>query len=207
MKGVTYLNLSATRIGKHFGLNGQEMNAVLCRLGILEGEPGNYALTELGKQFGRYNYFDNGYGGYAARAWDTISYDESIIDWLHQKINIDLIQEALTYLKEHRAAVKAVQIAAQKANEAELLRKAKEKMAALEEAMRLSKNRKTTAAIILVSIGVIAVGTGIYFGVRKYKKRKAEHELEQMEKERAMEMATNAYYNADADESDVSVDE
>ena len=183
------------------------MNAVLCRLGILEGEPGNYALTELGKQFGRYNYFDNGYGGYAARAWDTISYDESIIDWLHQKINIDLIQEALTYLKEHRAAVKAVQIAAQKANEAELLRKAKEKMAALEEAMRLSKNRKTTAAIILVSIGVIAVGTGIYFGVRKYKKRKAEHELEQMEKERAMEMATNAYYNADADESDVSVDE
>ena len=191
------MNLSATRIGKHFGLNGQEMNAVLCRLGILEGEPGNYALTELGKQFGRYNYFDNGYGGYAARAWDTISYDESIVDWLRQKMNESLIQEALAQLKNHRDAVKATQIAAQKAFEAEMLRMAKVKKAALEEAMRRCKNNKPATAIILVSLGVVAVGTGIYFGVRKHKKLKAKRELEQFEKDHAMETATNAYYSND----------
>ena len=102
------MNLSATRIGNTFHLNGQEMNAVLCKLGILEGKPGNYALTEMGKRFGRYNYFDNGYGGYAARAWGTISYDESIVDWLRQKMNESLIQEALAQLKNHRDAVKGL---------------------------------------------------------------------------------------------------
>ncbi len=184
------MNLSATRIGNIFGLNGQEMNAVLCRLGILEGEPGNYALTELGKQFGRYNYYDNGYGGYAARAWDTTSYDESIIDWLKEKIRPEIVKEALARLEEHRSAVKAAQIAAQKAFEEEKLRKAAQMQAAIEEAARHSKNIKTVVVIGLVIVTAAAIGTGVYFGIKKHKVRK----LEQAEKDRAMEMAMNSYY-------------
>lgn len=159
---------SATQIGKHFHLNGQEMNAVLKVLGILEGEPGNYSPTEFGKQFGRYNYFDNGYGGYAARSWDTIYYDESIINWISQRVNKEIIQDACTKLKEHNAEVKAAQIAAQEAFEAKLQ---KEKMA-IAKTIQHSKNKKKAVITVLVIGGVVAIGCGIYIGIRKHKKQK-----------------------------------
>lgn len=197
------MNLSATLIGKRFSLNGQEMNAVLKVLNILDGEPGNYALTELGEQFGRYNYFDNGYGGYAARAWDTTSYDESIVDWINERISPEIVKEALERLKEHRAAVKAAQIAAQKAFEEEKIRKAAEMQAAIENAARRNKNIKTAIVVGLVVVAAVAIGAGVYSSIKKHKARKRE----QAEKERAMEMAMNAYYyNSNADKGDAQPD-
>ena len=197
------MNYSATRIGRLFGLNGQEMNAVLFKLGILEGKPGDYALTEIGEQFGRYNDYDNGYGGYAARGWQTISYDESIIDWIKHRINKSVIQESLSWLRDHRAAVKAAELAAQKAHEAELLRKQQEEAAALEAAkfhqQVIRRNTIIAGGVILV---VLAVGI-TWFCIHRSRKKREEEERELMEKERAMEMAMNAYYySSDANEAD-----
>ena len=77
------MSLSATRLGREYGLTNQEMNVLLKEEGFLDGEPGNYHPTEKGKRFIIEKYDDNGYGGYAARSWEWYEWDESIIDELH----------------------------------------------------------------------------------------------------------------------------
>lgn len=59
------------------------MNVLLKEEGFLDGEPGNYQPTEKGKRFVIEKYKDNGYGGYAARSWEWLEWDESITDELH----------------------------------------------------------------------------------------------------------------------------
>lgn len=61
--------LSANQIGKMIGLSAREVNFRLAELGYLAGEPGNWKLTAEGSKHGGPVYRDNGYGGYAARAW------------------------------------------------------------------------------------------------------------------------------------------
>lgn len=78
------MNYSARLLGQRFGLNAQEMNMALKQLGYLDGQPGNYIPTEKGKMFYSETYHDNGYGGYAKRFWNTLSYDESIIGQLER---------------------------------------------------------------------------------------------------------------------------
>jgi hypothetical protein len=65
---------SATAIGREFGRNGREMNALLKDHGYLDGQPGAYELTEKGRHYGSVHFHDNGYGGYAARAWETLTW-------------------------------------------------------------------------------------------------------------------------------------
>lgn len=45
------MGVSARVLGEKFGLTAQEMNRVLVKFGVLEGTPGNYCLTELGKKY------------------------------------------------------------------------------------------------------------------------------------------------------------
>ena len=45
------MKLSATKLGKMIGLSGEEVNKKLASLGYLEGVPGDWGLTEKGKQF------------------------------------------------------------------------------------------------------------------------------------------------------------
>ncbi len=70
---------SARQLGEIIGKTANEVNRLLKDEGFLEGEPGNYELTEKGKQYGEERYKDNGYGGYAERHWDFIMWDEEII--------------------------------------------------------------------------------------------------------------------------------
>lgn len=81
---------SARLLGKRIGLSSQVMNYVLKKVGLLEGQPGSYTLTEKGKDFGEYSAHDNGYGGYAHRSWCYPVWDPdkvlSIIDTNPEKI-------------------------------------------------------------------------------------------------------------------------
>ena len=73
------MSLSARRLGREFGLTAEEMNYLLKEEGFLDGSPGDYYLTEKGRKYAIEKYDGNGYGGYAARSWSWLEWDESII--------------------------------------------------------------------------------------------------------------------------------
>jgi hypothetical protein len=76
------MSMSAQMIGEVLGKSAKEVNLLLRDKGFLDGKPGKWILTELGKQFGEEWQNDNGYGGYAARKWKFIMWDEKIINKL-----------------------------------------------------------------------------------------------------------------------------
>lgn len=77
------MSLSARRLGMELGLTAEEMNFLLKEEGFLDGSPNDYYLTEKGKKYALEKYDGNGYGGYAARSWSWLEWDESIIDKLN----------------------------------------------------------------------------------------------------------------------------
>ena len=96
---------SAKLLGQRLGLSSQETNHMLKEEGFLEGKPGNYNLTEKGKEFGEYSAHDNGYGGYAHRSWAFPVWDTdkvlSAIDTSPEKI-----EEYRNGFKEAKALAK-----------------------------------------------------------------------------------------------------
>lgn len=70
---------SAKQLGQILRLNAREVNVLLKNKGFLDGEPGNYRLTKKGEEYAETRYKDNGYGGYAARAWEFLMWDECVI--------------------------------------------------------------------------------------------------------------------------------
>lgn len=80
------MGMTATQLGPIFGRGAAAMNVLLRDHGFLEGSPGAWRLTELGKQFARSHDFDNGYGGYAYRSWGWLSWSDGLIDALKASI-------------------------------------------------------------------------------------------------------------------------
>lgn len=70
---------SARQLGEIVGLSAREVNVRLKEKGYLTGEPGNYQLTQKGEEYAETRYKDNGYGGYAARGWEFLMWDECMI--------------------------------------------------------------------------------------------------------------------------------
>jgi len=56
---------SARILGQEYGLTAQEMNFVLKEEGFLDGEPGNYTVSEKGKKYSEEQDHHRGTGGYA----------------------------------------------------------------------------------------------------------------------------------------------
>ena len=73
---------SAKQLGVVFSRTAAAMNLLLRDHGFLEGEPGAWRPTELGKQFAQWQDRDNGYGGYAARQWSWLSWSDGLVDAL-----------------------------------------------------------------------------------------------------------------------------
>lgn len=74
---------SARLLGQEFGgRTAAAMNLLPHDHGFLEGKPGAWGLTELGEKFAKWSDHDNGYGGYAHRAWSYITWDEKVTDAL-----------------------------------------------------------------------------------------------------------------------------
>ena len=86
-------------LGERFGLSAQEMNHALKRLGLLDGSPGDYSVTEQGAPYALERDYHQGNGGYACynAYWTTRSWDESILDQL------DLSNEFLAETKREVA--------------------------------------------------------------------------------------------------------
>lgn len=75
--------MSARMIGRELGcMTAQEVNMLLCEEGYLEGEPGDYTVTEKGAPYAEERDYHRGTGGYATynRYWTTRSWDDSILD-------------------------------------------------------------------------------------------------------------------------------
>src|SRR4051794_11908319 len=81
------MGMTATQLGSIFGRGARAMNVLLRDHGFLQGAPGDWQLTELGKQFATSVDFDNGYGGYAARSWGWLSWSDGVVDALKASID------------------------------------------------------------------------------------------------------------------------
>jgi hypothetical protein len=75
---------SSRVLGQEYGLNAQEMNFVLKEEGFLDGEPGNYTVTEKGEKYAEEQYHSRGTGGYSwyNKSWTTRTWDDKITDEL-----------------------------------------------------------------------------------------------------------------------------
>lgn len=75
---------SARILGQDYGLTAQEMNFVLKEEGFLDGDPGNYFVTEKGKKYAEEQDHSRGTGGYSwyNRAWTTRTWDDGVTDEL-----------------------------------------------------------------------------------------------------------------------------
>jgi len=78
---------SAKQIGKILGLGPRTVNKVLKDMGLLDGKPGKYSLTDLGKEVGELREKTNGYGGYAKREWSFHMWDDLVIDQIKKYIS------------------------------------------------------------------------------------------------------------------------
>lgn len=97
---------SARFLGYECGLSAEEMNVVLEKKGYLQGEPGNYEVTEKGSEFAHEKNFHRGCGGspkYNAY-WTTRTWKDGILD--DMQITEDDKQEARETVSERRAARK-----------------------------------------------------------------------------------------------------
>lgn len=78
---------SATMIAKELGMKTKDVYSLLKEQGFLDGNPGNWSLTELGKKAGgAVRLVDNRESGRFNRSWEQISWDEKILDILVDKL-------------------------------------------------------------------------------------------------------------------------
>jgi hypothetical protein len=100
---------SARVLGQECGLTAQEMNFVLKEEGFLDGEPGNYTVTENGEKYAEEQDHSRGTGGYSwyNRAWTTRTWDDGIAD------ELDITEDRKKEIRQ------AISIAKQKTNESE----------------------------------------------------------------------------------------
>lgn len=176
------MQVSARILGQDYGLSAEEMNRVLVKQGFLQGNPGDYSVTEKAQQYAVEKDFHRGTGGYACynRYWTTRTFDTSIKEVLD--VSSDLIDEVRSEIAADRAARYAAQAAARvQANTDFLAKQAAEKavqeaadFTALEAEELLAKWKKV-GKIGLVASGVILVGYGIYKAAPKVKAWWAEH--------------------------------
>lgn len=77
------MRMSAGMIGKKLGMTVKEVYLLLKVKGFLDGEEGNWSLTELGKQVGgQVKQKDKGEGGFCRRIWSVLSWDEKVVNKL-----------------------------------------------------------------------------------------------------------------------------
>ncbi len=167
------MQLSARLLGEAYGLNAEEMNRVLKKLGFLEGEPGNYTPTEKAMKYVMEKDYHRGCGGYSSynRYWTTRTFDDSITDVLD--ITDDIIAEVRRDIADVKAARKVARDAMLAQYERDRLDAEAEK-AAREEAARLAreaydnreeikKNLKKYGKIGLIAAGIF----GLCYGAKK----------------------------------------
>lgn len=159
---------SSTDLGRKLGLSAQEMNVAFKLAGLRDGEPGAWGLTEKGARFAAQHYHDNGYGGYAHRAWDTTTWLETVTD------ELDLSQAGIARVRqviaERKLAQKAAREVATAAAEAAFLRTEVAKHTA-DAALDVGNATRTN---VIVAVGVAVTAYGLYRAVPRVRRRSKE---------------------------------
>lgn len=97
------MGMTATQLGQIFERGAASMNVLLKDHGFIEGDPGAWRPTELGRMFAQAHDFDNGYGGFAHRSWGWISWDPKLVDVL--KASVQANPEGVVTLTQDVAGV------------------------------------------------------------------------------------------------------
>ncbi|WP_139342999.1 hypothetical protein [Fictibacillus arsenicus] len=72
--GKYFMRMSARMIGEKLGMTVKEVYLLVKDKDFLDGEEGNWSLTELGRQVGgQVRQKDNGEGGFCRRTWSVLS--------------------------------------------------------------------------------------------------------------------------------------
>lgn len=143
---------SARALGQEYGLTAQEMNFILKEEGYLDGEPGNYSVTEKGAKYEEEQDHSRGTGGYSwyNRAWTTRTWDDGIAD------ELDITEDRKKEIRQ------AISIAKQKATESEDEGSAFEPDYISNEDTE-TKDVKNDALVLAVGVLLVAVSAyGIY---------------------------------------------
>jgi hypothetical protein len=80
------MGMTATELGRELGIGAREVNKLLKFHGFMEGDPGAYRPTALGRTFAVAHDFDNGYGGFAHRQWGWLSWKDGLVDALKASV-------------------------------------------------------------------------------------------------------------------------
>lgn len=165
------MGLTVTEIGQKIGAPREVVNLLLAQKGLQEGGPGAYSPTDLGAQFSSIQDRDNGYGGWAYRAWSWIKWDPKVIDELD--VTAEKIAEMTEELRLAKAAKRAADKLASEEYWAEVAAKQAEKLTTVND----SKNGLTSGQKVAIVVGVAAVVTVTVVGgvvVHRLVKRRRE---------------------------------
>lgn len=176
---------SARILGQDFGLTAQEMNFVLKEEGFLDGDPGNYAVTEKGLKFAEDNYNGRSYG-YYNQGWPTRTWDDRIAD------ELDITEDRKKEIRQ------AISIAKQKINESQ------DESIAIECDSCINEDANNNALVMAVGALLVAVSAyGIYKAapyIKRWWKDKAVPNLKKM-KNKVTNKAEKMYKKIDRDKS------
>ena len=158
------MQVSATVLGKNYGVTGEEMNRILVKQGFLTGQPCNYSVTEKALEYAIEKDFHKGTGGYSQynRYWTTRTFDDSIKKALD--VTPKLIEDVRKELSEERAIRYAVQAAERAKANADFLANETAKKAAVDAVEKAAQSKKTFI-IKCKKFGLIgAIIAGIFVG-------------------------------------------
>lgn len=164
------MQVSATALGREYGLTAVEMNRALQKLGYLVKGLDGYELTEKALDFAVEKGHHRGTGGYSCynAYWTTRTFDESIKAGL--QITPELIEEVREELSLERAARYATQAAERaKANADFLAKQASESLPEVPERIVKGLDEDLVAKIKKAGIlGITAVTvTLLAYGIYK----------------------------------------
>ena len=98
------MGLSARRLGEKIGLTAEQTNTLLKESGFQKGNPGEYSVTDKGREYlADEKSWCNGYGGWATRGYDYNEWDESIINELDTSSeNLERIRDLTSKRRRER---------------------------------------------------------------------------------------------------------
>lgn len=92
---------SAKRLGDHLGMTAQEVNRKLTDLGLQEGTPGNWKITEKGQEYASTTFHKTNNGQGCVKGYDVVTWAGSVLNILgnakaHMK-NVDKNRKAFGF--------------------------------------------------------------------------------------------------------------
>lgn len=162
------MGLSARMIGERVKLGPQEVNFLLSRAGLLDGEPGAWRITKTGAHYATETLHERGTGGYSFMnpSWSITTWDESVLDVLDVSDEVkQWARQAAADRRKVLAATRRTAIAA-----AELSRSGAVGTPSATKAIQGAGTTKAAAGALL-----LGAAYGVYKAVAFIRTRRPDH--------------------------------